>query len=284
MISILLTDYKRPGMTKDCISSLARTNADIEIITRDDSINNIGYAASCNLLAKKAKGEYLFFLNNDTTVHEEILERLLESPYDVSGCREFDYEGKNETPSMVGLDKFGCPAGEGQFQPNGAIFIKKSVFDEIGGFDEKMLYYGEDRDLCWRVFLAGYSVGYCPGAVFYHASNSVGTTNYKRRYLSERNIIRTMLKNYTFESLLKIIPEYFMWSVLELSLVGLTHPKAIVKSYLPAYWWNIQNLKDTIRARKKVIHRISDDKLPFSRKVGKLYSLQNQGIPKWSGT
>jgi GT2 family glycosyltransferase len=283
MISVLITDYKQPVLTKICIISLNHTGfKDKEIIVRDNTNDNIGLAASSNLLAKWASGEYLFFLNNDTIVRADIFEQLLKSPYDITACREFDYFGQKETKSQNALDKFGCPAGEGKiFYPNGAIFIKRKVFEEIGGFDEKLFYYGEDRHLCWRALLAGYSVGYCPGAVFYHASNSLGLTNYARRYLSERNIIRVMLKNYTLGSLFKIIPQYTFWSILELGLVFLTNPKAIIKCYLPAYLWNLKNLPDTIRQRKKVIRRIKDKDLPFSKRIGKLHVLLTQGVPKW---
>ena len=69
--------------------------------------------------------------------------------------------------------------------------------------------------------------------------------------------------------------------MLELGLIFLTNPKAVWKSYLPAYWWNIKNFKDTIRARKKVIHRKKDKDLPFSKVIGKLWVLQNMGVPKW---
>jgi len=283
-ISVLITDYKNPLLTKLCVESLKLTTfKDKEVLVRSDSKYNIGLAASSNLLAKRAKGEYLFFLNNDTLVKRDIFERLLKSPYDLTGCRMYDYRGKIELDSALSLDRFGCPAGKtGKvFYCDGAIFIKKTVFDEIGGFDEKLFLYGEDRDLFWRGHLAGYRVGYCPSAVFYHNSDSVNSTGYARRYHSEKNIIRTMLKNYTLASLARFLPQYALWSALELILIVFTNPKAIAKSYLRAYWWNIKNLKDTIEKRMRVIHRIPDSKLPFSNKIGKLNTLFTKGIPKW---
>lgn len=282
--SVILVDYKNPMMTKICIDSIHKnTVKDLEIILIDNSKNNIGLAAAQNKGASLAKGEYLFFLNNDTIVKRDIFEHLLKSKYDVTGCTMYNYNGTRELDSIISLDKFGCPAGKTgrMFYPDGAIFIKKKIFEEVGGFDEKLFLYGEDRDLCWRVLLAGYTVGYCPGAVFYHNSHSVCVTNYERRYHSEKNIIRSMLKNYTVKSLFKILPQYLFWSWLELMLISLTNPKAIFKSYLPAYWFNIKNLKDTLNKRKKVFHKIADKDLPFSKVIGKLYVLKTQGIPKW---
>ena len=285
-ISVLITDYKQPEFTKACIESVKKAKfKDIEILTHDNSKNNIGLAASSNLLAKKAKGEYLFFLNNDTLVKYDIFNRLLESPYDVTGCRMFNYRGNKELSSKISLDRFGCPAAETgpMFYPDGAIFIKKSAFIMIGGFDEKLFLYGEDRDLCWRVWLLGGSVGYNDRAVFYHNTHSVNGSSYYQRYHSEKNIIRTMLKNYTIRRLLFILPQYVFWSFLELIVVFLTRPKAIFKSYLPAYWWNIKNLPDTLRARREVIRILPDKHLPFSKQIGKLWVLKNMGIPKFKG-
>ena len=301
MISIILVEYKRPDFTRTCIESLYQTTyKDKEIIVINNSQNNIGLAVASNKGAKQAKGEYLFFLNNDTLVKEDIFERLLEHKdpthlygYNVLGCRMFNYDGTKELDSALSVDRFGCPAGKTgrMFYPDGAIFIEKSVFDEIGGFDEKLFLYGEDKDLCWRIWLAGYSVSYCDSAIFYHASTSVCNpqvsrqegfdTNYFRRRLSERNIIRSMLKNYSLGSLFRILPQYIFWSMLEIGLILLTNPKAIWKSYLPAYWWNIVNLEDTIRARKKVIHKVADKDVPFSKAIGKLFVLKTMGVPRW---
>ena len=285
MISVIVVNYKQPEFTAFCLKSLNNTTyKDKEIILIDNTYDNIGLAAAQNKGAKKAKGKYLFFLNNDTIVKKDIFERLLESNADVQGCRMFNYSGKKELGSAVSVDRFGCVAGDTgkMFYPDGAIFIKRKVFNEIGGFDEKLFLYGEDRDLCWRVWLAGYNVKLTPGAVFYHNSASVNNrTNSLRRFISERNVIRSILKNYSLKNLPSILLQYSFWSILEIVYILLTHPQAIWKCYLPAYWWNIKNLKDTLNERKKVIHRIEDKDLPFSKVIGKLYVLQTMGRVKW---
>ncbi len=282
-ISVLITDYKQPEYTKLCIESLDKTTfKDKEIILRDNTKHNIGLAASSNRLAARSRGEYLFFLNNDTLVRRNIFEELLKSNFDITGCKMYDYSGKRELDSALSLDRFGCPAGMTgpTFYPDGAILIKKKVFEEIGGFDEKLFLYGEDRDLCWRALLAGYTVGCQPTAIFYHNTHSVNGANYARRFHSEKNIIRTMLKNYSARTLAKILPQYLFWSALELGFIGVTKPMALFRSYLPAYWWNLKNLKDTLTQRKRVIHRIPDKELPFSKVIGKLFVLKTQGV-KW---
>lgn len=283
-ISVIVVDFRNPEYTKRCLESLYKTTyKNKEIILIDNSYDNIGLAAAQNKGVKLAKGDYLFFLNNDTLVKPDIFERLLESKSDVTGCRMFDYTGEKELNSVISVDRFGCPAGKTgpMFYPDGAIFIKRSVFEEIGGFDEKLFLYGEDRDLCWRIWLASYTVGYNSNATFFHNSSCVADTNFFRRKTSEKCILRSILKNYSLKNLPWILIQYIFWSMLEISLILFTKPQAIWRCYLPAYWWNIINLKDTIKTRKKVIHRIPDNKIPFSKVIGKLYVLRTQGIPKW---
>jgi len=283
MISVCITEFKNPALTKQCINSLKLASyKDIEILIRSNAEKNIGLGASTNILVKQAKGEYIFLLNDDAIVKMDIFENLLKARADIVGCRMMDYSGRYKIDSMISLDRFGCPAGTTglPFYPDGAIFMKKSVFEELGGYDEKIFAYGEDRDLCWRAFLAGYSVGINFGAVFYHNSRSaVGDTTYLRRYHSERNVIRMMLKNYSLKSLLVILPQYLFWSILELILILFTKPSAIIKSYIPAYLWNVKNLP--IKERKQIIRRVKDKDIPFSKVIGKLYVLKTKGVPQW---
>ena len=283
-ISVIVVTYKDREYTKRCLRSLYNADyKDKEVILIDNSDNNIGLAAAQNKGAKLTTGDYLFFLNNDTLVKPDIFERLLESKYDITGCRMFNYDGSKELDSAISVDRFGCPAGKtgSVFYPDGAIFIKRKVFEKIGGFDEKLFLYGEDRDLCWRGWLAGYNVGVNDDAIFFHNSSCVADTTFSRRKISERNIIRSILKNYSLKNLPWILLQYSFYSILEIGYILLTKPQAIWRCYLPAYWWNIVNIKSTIRERKKVLHRVKDEDLPFSKVIGKLWVLKNMGVPKW---
>ena len=52
---------------------------------------------------------------------------------------------------------------------SGACFLaRRSVLDELSGFDEDYFMYGEDVDLCWRARRAGWEVGYEPRADIVH--------------------------------------------------------------------------------------------------------------------
>jgi len=48
------------------------------------------------------------------------------------------------------------------------MLVRRSVFCELGGFDEGYFMYVEDVDLCWRAWQAGWRVGYEPDGVIVH--------------------------------------------------------------------------------------------------------------------
>ena len=253
---------------------------------------NLGLAVAQNRGFQASIGTYVLFLNNDTLVDKDILNALtsyIPNFKGVLGCRMGDYDGTRELDSAISVDRFGYPCGTTahMFYPDGAIFITRSVFEEIGGFDEKLFLFGEDRDLCWRVHLRGYPVLQCMLAVFYHASSCVFGTTYFRRKLAERNMIRSMLKNYSWRSLCLIIPQYVVLTSAELIFLALTgNIKSLFVSYLPAYLWNVVHLQDTLRERRKIqrLRKVPDSVIRkiMSKQIGKLFVLKMFGIPKFS--
>jgi GT2 family glycosyltransferase len=48
------------------------------------------------------------------------------------------------------------------------LSVRKDVFEKIGGFDENINIFGEDHDLCARIYKAGYKIKTVPNAVIYH--------------------------------------------------------------------------------------------------------------------
>ena len=100
LVSIIIPHHNNKDILLDCLHSLYQSsyqNFEILIVDNaslDDSINhvhiaypdvkiiksleNLGYAGGCNLGARDAEGEYLFFLNNDTTLDEHCIRKLVD--------------------------------------------------------------------------------------------------------------------------------------------------------------------------------------------------------------
>ena len=145
-------------------------------IIRNDS--NLGYAHACNQGAKISKGKYLYFLNNDTIVFKGAIDELfntLESAGDefgMAGSLLFYPDGKLQHGGVAfssegtayhlfrNTEIIGCK----NLMFKNAIFLKKcnsvtaasmiikrTLFFDIGAFDESYKNGFEDIDLCLKI-------------------------------------------------------------------------------------------------------------------------------------
>jgi len=79
----------------------------------------------------------------------------------------------------------------------GFLMLRRSLLEEIGGFDEGFFLYGEDIDLCYRAWRAGWSCWYVPAAVVEHEHQAVTDRRlFTRRTLWHwRGILRFVRKH-----------------------------------------------------------------------------------------
>ena len=287
IVSIIITNFNGKKYLKNCFDSLKEnTFSDFELIlidnaSSDESVDfvsenypevkivrldkNLGLSIASNKAREQASGKYLFFYNNDTIADRAMLAELVgtmevDSHVGICGCKIMTYDGKKVINSGVPVDIFGYPFGGGQpFYVDAAIFIRSELFDKMGGFDERMFLYGEDRDLCWRCWLYGYKVKVVDRALFFHDSACIDMnlkkykTNIFKRYSSEFNSLRSVLKNYSFWSLIFILPCMICINFCEVLLFSLRgNFKFIAKTYIQAYIDNIKFLKSTVLLRKKI--------------------------------
>jgi GT2 family glycosyltransferase len=77
-----------------------------------------------------------------------------------------------------------------------AMLIRRSVFREVGGFDETFFLDFEDLDLCWRAWLRGHGSVYVPDALLRHHVGGVTSAAVlpKRLASSHHNVVRFALK------------------------------------------------------------------------------------------
>ncbi len=75
---------------------------------------------------------------------------------------------------------------------SGACFlVRRSAFEQVGGFDEAYFMYAEDVDLCWRLGRAGWLVAYLPSAEVTHL-HGVSTDRHPFRMIFEHH--RSLLR------------------------------------------------------------------------------------------
>jgi GT2 family glycosyltransferase len=163
-------------------------------LTLVDNGGNIGFAAGNNRAAEKARGRWLVLLNPDAYAEPDFLEQLLAAARAQPDARCFTarqrmaqdpsrLDGLGDAMAGIGfpfrgaygqLDPGPIPAAE-VFSPCGAaMMIDRSLFLDMGGFDERLFCYCEDVDLGYRLRLMGEPVVLAGDAVVRH-EGSVST-------------------------------------------------------------------------------------------------------------
>lgn len=259
---------------------------------------NIGFTKANNLLAKGARGEYLFILNPDTVLDSNCLQYLLAEKSKDSALlipTQKLFSGKYLSQGC-GMDIFGYPYGKKLFFVDGAgIFLRKDLFVGLGMFDDDYFIFNEDIDLSWRARLKDVPLVIVPKAIFYHFCGGyvVGslvreekyTTSYMRRYLNEKNTITNLLKNYSLHNLLWIFPINLLLNIIEAFIFLIALKPKVSFCYVRAYWWNIANLDKTLKKRKNVqTTRIISDRVIMKNMylgAGKFWTFFRTGIPKF---
>ncbi|MBD3420557.1 MAG: glycosyltransferase [Chitinivibrionales bacterium] len=164
--------------------------------------NNIGFGKACNVGARSASGRYLLFLNPDTLLSQNTLRVSLDflehnPKAGIMGPKTMNPDGSLQvscrrsfpTPAISFYRMFGLSSlfpkskrfgmynltwlDSDKAAPIDAVsgsfmFMRKKLFDAVGGFDERFFMYGEDLDLCAKVKQAGYQVWYHPATQIIH--------------------------------------------------------------------------------------------------------------------
>ncbi len=214
-VYIIVLNWNGKEDTLDCLESLKSTNYDnYKVIvadngSEDDSVKavrenfpdadvieigkNLGFAGGNNVGIKYAieKGaDYVFLINNDTTVDPDYLKELVEAAeadkkIGSAGSKIYYYSeperiwfagGKinwlKNKGEHIGLDE----VDKGQYDEikevgyltGCALLIKREVIEKIGVLSEDYFLYYEDADYSLRVKNAGYKNVYVPKSKIYH--------------------------------------------------------------------------------------------------------------------
>lgn len=172
----------------DGTANYLRDEAGVTVITNRDPQN---YSESNNRGAKAASSEYLIFLNNDTELKADIFDAIragfdADAKVAVQGAKLLYANGfvqhcgiaygflgsyashyhlyPNTPPNAARVNKL----REFQFVTGAFMAIKRGIFEQVGGFDEKYQFGYEDLDLCMKIRKAGGKVIYNPAIELYH--------------------------------------------------------------------------------------------------------------------
>lgn len=213
LLSVIIPVFNQSRLTIGCLNSIKdvfeQSQLSVEVIVVDDASTddtkevlkqftgirtvtnekNVGFIASCNHGAAVARGEYLLFLNNDTTLRPQCFEEILgtftlKPDAGLVGAKLLYPDGRlQEAGGIIWNDGSGWNYGrmddpekpeysylrEVDYCSGACLAVPKLLYQQLGGFD--MHYspaYCEDSDLAFRVRQAGFKVYYQPLAEVVH--------------------------------------------------------------------------------------------------------------------
>lgn len=176
-----------------------------------------GLSIARNYAIRVTNGSILAFTDDDAYVHEDWIDSIIESFTNslfntgIAGGKiipvyternpqwlipkkwEFVLPSYDQGPVLERY-RYGLPPGVN-------YSVKRSLFDELGGFDEKIgvisgrktQIYGEDSDFTTRATNAGYHIVYNPRCVVYHP---VPLSRQSKKFLRKRLFITGLTKEY----------------------------------------------------------------------------------------
>lgn len=256
-IEVILTDNNSSDDSVKFTSNwLARTGTRGRVVQNGA---NLYYCGANNNGAAVAVGEFLLFLNNDTWLEPDCLEKLytetIRAGADGAAPLVQDYDNDNfQGGGIVGLDLFGyatpgVPARQTRetfASPGCSLLVRTELFRKIGGFPPELLIYVDETDLSWRVWIAGGKIVSVPTARVHHRGAAVVNpegmtktvewrTSETKQFLSNRNGILFLLKNSQHILLLLLIPHLLLLAVkAAVSLLSVRRWSYIRRSYLSA--------------------------------------------------
>lgn len=206
-----------------------------EHITLIESTDNLGFAGGCNLGVSHSSGEFVAFLNNDAKpdllwVSTAVADFEAYPHVGAVASQVRDWAGKRIDFAGAGMTWYGMgyrplsgdrvakkqkSAHPVLFGTGAAMFVRRSVFDELGGFDDSFFMFFEDVDFGWRLNLAGWTFLYEPQSIAFHRYHGSmgGVAAHREQFLLERNALFCLYKNLDDENLSRLLPGAMLASV-----------------------------------------------------------------------
>jgi len=230
--SICIANYNGADLLVDCLDSVfaQQCDASVEVIVHDDASTdasvsllrerypqvellvgdaNVGFCIGNNRMVEHARGEYVLLLNNDAALFPDAIATLLaaanaQTPAGILTLPQFDWTSDALVDRGCLVDPFCNPVpnldpkrANVAYVIGACLWIRRTLWKELGGFPEWIESIGEDLLLCCQARLLALPVQVASRSGYRHrqgasfGGNRVDagrlSTTYRRRRLSERN-------------------------------------------------------------------------------------------------
>ncbi len=197
-VSVVLVHYNTPDLLLNCLKSLYAFTAGIsfEVIVVDNASQNrpepqrlgdfqrltwiqnetnVGFGVANNQGVGMATGDYVFLLNTDTLFTDNLIKALYDK---AQGIDKLGILAPRLLNHDLSVQYYGSMFGRFQylgkkdravsFISGAAMFMKRTVYQSVGGFDPAYFFYNEDLDLCTTLRRAGNKLIYSPSLTLIH--------------------------------------------------------------------------------------------------------------------
>lgn len=275
-IEIILVDNNSTDNSKKILEKFCEENSSFKILSNN---KNEGYCGGCNKGIENAHGEFLLFLSQDRIMNNDWIEKTSAEmkKNEKIGCivGTVIREGASSPEYGHSYDVYGAVLINGihnesnLFFGGGTVLIRKRILDKIGGFDSEFFIYQEDVDICWRIRLSGYQIKIVEKAICKNNGGGISDTFYDsdkyrikfdselvnmplyKFYYSQKNRIRTMLKNYSTKNVWKRIPITIGIIVLRGIFMSIKNKNiSYFLAVFRGFFWNISHINNTLKVRR----------------------------------
>ena len=230
---------------------------------------NRGFAGGTNDGIRRATGEYILTLNNDTRIDSRFLQEMVapmvrDDMIGMCASKMLLPDGRINSAGLC-ISRSGAAwnrgmaePDEGQFDAPGEVFgpcagaalYRRSMLDETGLFDEDFFMYMEDVDLAFRARLLGWRCIYVPSArvVHRHAGTAVVQSD-MAIYYGNRNIGWFFVKDFPGGLLLRCFPWFLLRNIAVLPYYAL---RGKFRTIMKAKWDMVRGIPGMTRKRNTI--------------------------------
>ena len=317
LVSVVVPAYgSDPWLERSVASALASTGVDTEVIVVDnggtggaaDSLAhldrvrvvrpgaNLGFAGGCNAGLAEARGDVVFFLNQDAVLAPDALCRLASVALEpgvglaTGSVRLADDPGRMNSWGnpfhFLGFSWAGgfgepVPVDDSRHEVTGAsgtaMAVRRSLLEELGGFAEDYFAYHEDLELSLRCWLRGLTVVYVPEAVVTHRYEMSRTPS--KFYLLERNRLFLLATLYERRTLALLLPALL---ATEVGMLAVALQAGWIGQKVAGWRWLWRN-RDRVRDRRRMMQaeRVRGDRELAARLTAR-FEAGNLLVPEWA--
>jgi GT2 family glycosyltransferase len=246
---------------------------------------NAGFVGASNQGIEASSGELILLLNDDTAFESGALSALVDTLVrnPAWGACQAKLLLMNDPSRLDTAGSFLTATGflihRGAFEPEehftasdeifaakgAALLVRRRAFEEVGALDADFFAYFEETDLCWRLWLAGWAVGFAADARVLHKLGATASALPPAfvQFHSFKNRLCTLLKNTGTARLAAMLPLHVaLCGGLAAWYAARRQPKIAV-AILRAVVWNAAQLSRTLAKRREIQarRRISDREL-----------------------